>query len=70
MADLAVLAVDDEKSILNSLRRSLRKEPYKLFVAESGAEGLEILAANEIRFSVNNRAPLGFMLVWFLIGRN
>lgn len=46
MADLAVLAVDDEKSILNSLRRSLRKEPYKLFTAESGAEGLEILAAN------------------------
>ena len=55
MAEQAVLAVDDEKSILNSLRRSLRKEPYKLFTAESGAEGLEILAAKEIQMVVSDQ---------------
>lgn len=55
MAEQAVLAVDDEKSILNSLRRTLRKEPYKLFTAESGAEGLEILAANEIQMVVSDQ---------------
>ncbi len=55
MAEQAVLAVDDEKSILNSLRRSLRKEPYKLFTAESGAEGLEILAANQIHMVISDQ---------------
>ncbi len=55
MSEHAVLAVDDEKSILSSLRRSLRKEPYKLFTAESGAEGLEILAANEIQMVVSDQ---------------
>ncbi len=55
MADQAVLAVDDEKSILNSLRRSLRKEPYKLFFAESGAEGLEVLAANDIQMVLSDQ---------------
>ncbi len=55
MADQAVLAVDDEKSILNSLRRSLRKEPFKLFTADSGAEGLEILAANDIQMVISDQ---------------
>ncbi|OCC16512.1 Response regulator [Dissulfuribacter thermophilus] len=39
----AVLIVDDEKNILQALRRLLRKEPFKLFLAESGEEGLKIL---------------------------
>ena len=55
MAEHAVLTVDDEKSILNSLRRSLRKEPYRLFTANSGAEGLEILAANDIQLVVSDQ---------------
>jgi CheY-like chemotaxis protein len=55
MADQAILAVDDEKSILNSLRRSLRKEPYKVFTAESGAEGLEVLAENAIQMVVSDQ---------------
>lgn len=55
MTEHAVLAVDDEKSITNSLRRSLRKENYKLFTAESGAEGLEVLAANDIQMVVSDQ---------------
>ena len=32
-----VLLVDDEASILNSLRRLLRGQPYDVLLAESGA---------------------------------
>ncbi len=38
-----VLAVDDEKSVLTSLRRLLRREPYELELAESAEEALELL---------------------------
>ncbi len=55
MAEIAVLAVDDEKPILNSLRRSLRKEPFKLYTAQSGAEGLELLAAHPIQMVLSDQ---------------
>ena len=34
----AVLLVDDEESILNSLRRLLRSQPYEILLADSGAK--------------------------------
>jgi len=40
----AILFVDDEKNILRSLKRLTVDEPYTVFVAESGREGLEIFA--------------------------
>ncbi|WP_434676339.1 HD domain-containing phosphohydrolase [Pseudomonas sp. D3-10] len=39
----SVLLVDDEESILNSLRRLLRNQPYEILLANSGAKALEIL---------------------------
>lgn len=39
-----LLAVDDEKLILNSLRRELKGEPYELLTANSGQDGLSVLA--------------------------
>ena len=39
----SVLIVDDERNILHALKRLLRKEPYKLFLAQSGEEGLSVL---------------------------
>lgn len=44
----AVLLVDDEESILNSLRRLLRGQPYDVVLASSGAQALEIMAARPI----------------------
>ncbi|AZF03968.1 HD domain-containing phosphohydrolase [Pseudomonas sp. R5-89-07] len=44
----AVLLVDDEESILNSLRRLLRSQPYEVVLATSGAQALEIMAARPI----------------------
>ena len=38
-----ILIVDDEASVRSALRRSLRKEPYRISLAESGAEALQIL---------------------------
>lgn len=40
---VTILCVDDEKNILSSLRRLLRPEGYDIQMANSGAEGLEIL---------------------------
>ncbi|AZE82524.1 Response regulator [Pseudomonas orientalis] len=44
----AVLLVDDEESILNSLRRLLRTQPYDVVLATSGAQALEIMATRPI----------------------
>jgi response regulator RpfG family c-di-GMP phosphodiesterase len=44
----AVLLVDDEASILNSLRRLLRNQPYDLFFAESGEQALELMSHQRI----------------------
>lgn len=38
-----VLCVDDEPNILSSLRRLFRPSGYRVLVAESGAQGLEVL---------------------------
>ncbi|APV38855.1 two-component system response regulator [Pseudomonas frederiksbergensis] len=43
-----VLLVDDEESILNSLRRLLRGQPYELLLATSGAQALEIMEQQSI----------------------
>ncbi|MDI3271165.1 HD domain-containing phosphohydrolase [Pseudomonas sp. MDT1-16] len=43
-----VLLVDDEESILNSLRRLLRSQPYELLLATSGAQALEIMEQHSI----------------------
>ena len=43
-----VLLVDDEELILSSLRRLLRSHGYNLFLADSGAKALEIMAQQHI----------------------
>ena len=49
-----VLCVDDEKNILNSLKRLLRKEAYRLVTASGGEEGLQKLASEEICLVVSD----------------
>lgn len=39
----SILLVDDDENILNSLNRLLRTEGYRIRMANSGAEGLELL---------------------------
>ncbi|MCE6982563.1 response regulator, partial [Pseudomonas frederiksbergensis] len=50
----SVLLVDDEASILNSLRRLLRSQPYELLLAESGAQALEVLEQRPVSLVISD----------------
>ncbi|MFT5098820.1 MAG: response regulator RpfG family c-di-GMP phosphodiesterase [Flavobacterium sp.] len=49
-----ILFVDDEKSILSSLRRLFRTSPYELLTAISGAEALDILKVRMVDLVVSD----------------
>lgn len=53
--DRALLIVDDEEHILNSLKRLLRREPYRVHAASSGAEGLEVLAGHDVQMVMSDQ---------------
>ena len=53
-AALGVLFVDDEQNILASLRRLVRPQGYRVFIAASGAEGLEIIERESIDLVVSD----------------
>ncbi|WDN87405.1 hypothetical protein BuS5_00373 [Desulfosarcina sp. BuS5] len=61
-----ILCVDDEKNILNSLKRLLRKEAYHLVTASGGEEGLHKLAAEEISLVVSDHRMPGMSGTEFL----
>jgi response regulator RpfG family c-di-GMP phosphodiesterase len=46
--DSAILLVDDERHVLQSLQRLLRRDGYEIHLAESGKVALEILGSTEI----------------------
>ena len=50
-----VLFVDDEENILNSLKRLLRKEGYRLLTASSGPEALELLGKNDVHVVISDQ---------------
>lgn len=50
-----LLLVDDEDSILLALKRLLRREGYRILSASSGAEGLELLAKNDVDVIVSDQ---------------
>lgn len=47
-AEQTLLLVDDEASILSSLKRLLRREKYTILTASSGEEALDLLARHEV----------------------
>jgi response regulator RpfG family c-di-GMP phosphodiesterase len=49
-----ILFVDDEPNILSSLRRLFRGKGYEVFIANSGAEGLELLEKEEIDLVISD----------------
>ncbi len=51
---LTLLFVDDESSILSALRRLFRPFGYRILTAESGAAGLDVLAAEEVDLVVSD----------------
>ncbi|MET0981914.1 MAG: EAL domain-containing protein [Telluria sp.] len=61
-----LLLVDDEASILSSLRRLLRNDGYRILTAASGAEGLEVLAGHTVDVIVSDQRMPGMTGVEFL----
>ncbi|MCO6057985.1 response regulator [Pseudomonas sp. MOB-449] len=51
---VTLLLVDDEENILNSLRRVLRSEPYKLLIASDGENALEILQGTPVDLIISD----------------
>ena len=49
-----VLFVDDEVRLLRSIERGMLDEPYRVLFAESGAEALKLLEANEVHVLVTD----------------
>ncbi len=52
--DVSILFVDDETSILHSLRRRFRKTGWNVSTAENGADGLEIMQQRKIDVVVSD----------------
>ncbi|MBI4848946.1 MAG: HDOD domain-containing protein [Nitrospirae bacterium] len=61
-----ILFVDDELSILNSLRRLLQDEAWDLIFAESGEKGLELLNKQEVDIIISDVRMPGMDGITFL----
>lgn len=53
-AQTTLLFVDDEANILSSLKRLFRPQGYRIFTAESGAQGLEIMARETVDLVISD----------------
>lgn len=61
-----LLFVDDEPNILNSLRRLFHGKGYRLLLAGSGAQGLEVLAAEAVDLVISDMRMPGMDGAQFL----
>ncbi len=53
-----VLFVDDERSILSTLQRTLRREPYEIMTCDNALDALELVSANDINVVIaDQRMP-------------
>jgi diguanylate cyclase (GGDEF)-like protein len=65
-AQPTLLLVDDEPSILSSLKRLLRGDGYRILTANSGQEGLDVLAEHPVDVIVSDQRMPGMTGVEFL----
>ncbi|WP_166882053.1 EAL domain-containing protein [Massilia mucilaginosa] len=61
-----LLLVDDEQNIVSALKRLLRRDGYQILSANSGQEGLDVLAANEVEVIVSDQRMPGMIGADFL----
>jgi len=66
MEEHTILCVDDEESILNSLKRLLRKEPYKIYTATGGEAGLAVMAEHPVQLVITDQRMPGMTGTEFL----
>ncbi|MCG8436358.1 MAG: response regulator [Gammaproteobacteria bacterium] len=55
MEKLVLLCVDDEKGVLNSLKRLLRTQDFKIITANSAKEGLELLKKHDVQVVMSDQ---------------
>ena len=65
-AQRTLLLVDDEENIVSSLKRLFRRDGYNILTAGSGAEALEVLAANDVTVILSDQRMPGMTGVEFL----
>lgn len=61
-----VLCVDDEHNILNSIKRLVRREDYRVLAADSGQAGLDILSENDVHVVISDQRMPGMNGTEFL----
>ncbi len=61
-----LLLVDDENNILNALKRTLRRDGYTILTANSGEEGLALLAKHEVGIIISDQRMPHMVGVEFL----
>ena len=61
-----LLLVDDEVNVVASLKRLLRRDGHHILSANSGAEGLEVLAKNKVDVIISDQRMPGMTGVEFL----
>ncbi len=61
-----ILIVDDERSVIEALKRSFLDDPYQVFTAESAAEGLAILSNHKIKVVISDEMMPGMSGADFL----
>jgi two-component system probable response regulator PhcQ len=54
MKERIILVVDDEESVRNALRRTLRREGYTVHVASGAEEGLKLLKEQEVHLVLSD----------------
>ncbi|MCA9186309.1 MAG: response regulator, partial [Planctomycetales bacterium] len=54
MVERTVLCVDDEENVLRSLKRLLRREPFKLLTANGAAEGLAAMGREPVHLVISD----------------
>jgi response regulator RpfG family c-di-GMP phosphodiesterase len=65
-AALKLLILDDESRILSALRRTLRREPYEIFTAESVVEARRVLESEPVDLVLSDHKMPGFTGLQFL----
>lgn len=61
-----LLLVDDDPSVSAALQRMLRRDGYRVLRAGSGAEGLSMLALNDVQVVISDQRMPGMMGIEFL----
>ncbi|HTZ17808.1 MAG TPA: response regulator [Dissulfurispiraceae bacterium] len=61
-----ILIVDDEPRVISALKRSFAEEPYYIYSAENGKEGLALLSTHKIKVVLSDEMMPGMSGAEFL----